>query len=153
MGADRSDIVTCPACGKRNRVPAAARGVPRCGACRSPLPWITAADDETFESVVAEARLPVLLDLWAPWCGPCRMVSPMVEELGREFAGRLKVVKVNVDEAPGVARRFNAMSIPTLVLARGGEERSRQVGAGSKERLRSWVMKELDAESPAAAGG
>jgi thioredoxin 2 len=77
----------------------------------------------------------VLVDLWAPWCGPCRYVSPVLEELAREFAGRLKVVKVNVDDNPGLARRFDALSIPTLVVLRGGRVVERIVGALPKRDL------------------
>src|SRR5690554_5907745 len=111
-----ADIVRCESCGKRNRLPAGATGRPRCGACKAPLPWITAADDDTFADVAERSAMPVLLDLWAPWCAPCRFVSPAVEQMGRDYAGRLKVVKVNVDTAPATAARFRAMSIPTLVL-------------------------------------
>lgn len=139
------DIAACVTCGKRNRVPAAASGTPVCGACRSPLPWITSADDRSFADVAERARVPVLLDLWAPWCGPCRVVSPAVEQMGRDFAGKLKVVKVNVDEAPSVAGRFGAMSIPTLIILDAGAERSRQVGALPERALRSWVQQEIAA--------
>jgi thioredoxin 2 len=121
--------VRCPACGARNRVPATAAGSPRCGHCHAPLPWTVAADDATFDAVATEARLPILVDLWAPWCGPCRMVAPAVEQLATELAGRLKVVKVNVDEAPGVATRFGARSIPTLLVLSRGATVERIVGA------------------------
>ena len=96
-----AEIVTCSNCGKRNRVPAAARGIARCAACHTALPWLTAAGDDDFDEVVTASSLPVLVDLWAPWCGPCRVVAPGVEQAAQELAGRLKVVKVNVDEAPG----------------------------------------------------
>ena len=99
-----ADIVTCPNCGKRNRVPAKARGVPRCANCHTALPWLTAAGDGDFEEVAGNSTLPVLVDLWAPWCGPCRIVEPGVERAAGSLAGRLKVVKVNVDEAPGPFR-------------------------------------------------
>ena len=124
-----AEIVTCSNCGKRNRLPAVARGVARCAACHTALPWLTAAGDGDFEQVVTASSLPVLLDLWAPWCGPCRVVAPGVEQAARELAGRLKVVKVNVDEAPRVAERFDARGIPTLLILRQGRELARQVGA------------------------
>ncbi len=133
-----SDIVTCPSCGKRNRVPPAAAGTSRCAACHTPLPWLVAAGDADFDAVVA-ARPAVLVDLWAPWCGPCRLVAPGVDQAARELAGRLKVVKVNVDEAPRVAQRFEAMSIPTLVVLRGGRVVARQVGALPPDRLVAWA--------------
>src|SRR3979411_962132 len=98
-------IVQCPVCSKKNRVPAVAAGVPRCGNCGSPLPWITDAGDNNFAAVVEEAAIPVLVDLWAPWCGPCRMVSPALERLASGFAGRVKLVKGHVDAAPPPAPR------------------------------------------------
>lgn len=134
-----SEIVVCPNCGRRNRVPATGPGTPRCGQCKNPLPWIATADDDTFSEVVEKAPTPVLLDLWAPWCGPCRAVSPALENLAREHAGELKLVKVNVDEAPGTARRFDAQSIPTMLLLDQGEARARQVGAGPEDALRRWL--------------
>jgi thioredoxin 2 len=117
-----AEIVTCSNCGKRNRLPAAATGVARCAACHTALPWLTAAGDGDFEEVVTASSLPVLLDLWAPWCGPCRVVAPGVERAARTLAGRLKAVKVNVDEAPRVAERFGVRGIPTLLILRQGRE-------------------------------
>lgn len=102
---DKSTVVSCTACGRRNPVPASATGTPRCGQCRAPLPWLTEAGSDDFDEVVMSADIPVLLDLWAPWCGPCRTVSPVLEDLAREEAGRIKLVKVNVDEAPDIADR------------------------------------------------
>jgi thioredoxin 2 len=134
-----AEIVTCANCGKRNRVPAAARGVARCAACHTALPWLTAAGDGDFDQVVTAASLPVLVDLWAPWCGPCRMVAPGVERAARTLAGRLKVAKVNVDEAPGVAERFGVRGIPTLLVLRQGREVARQVGAVPPPALLRWV--------------
>jgi thioredoxin 2 len=133
-----SDIVTCPSCSKRNRVPAAAAGTPRCAACHAPLPWLVATGDADFDDAIA-ARPAVLVDLWAPWCGPCRLVAPGVEQAAREFTGRLKVVKVNVDDAPDVSRRFEARSIPMLLVLRGGRVVARQVGAVPADRLVAWV--------------
>jgi thioredoxin 2 len=89
-----SHVVVCANCGTKNRVPAAADGVPRCGECHQPLRWIVNGSDEDFGSVVEASTVPVLVDMWAPWCGPCRMVSPVLEQLAGEFAGRLKLVKI-----------------------------------------------------------
>lgn len=141
MTANR--VVACTSCGQKNRVPAAASGTPRCGTCRAPLPWVVDAGDSDFAELASLATLPVLVDLWAPWCGPCRMVSPALERLAAELAGRLKLVKVNVDEAPVLARRFEARSIPTLVLLWRGRELGRQVGALPPPQLRSWVDRML----------
>jgi thioredoxin 2 len=134
-----AEIVTCANCGKRNRVPAAAMGMARCAACHTALPWLTAAGDGDFEQVVTAASLPVLVDLWAPWCGPCRVVAPGVEQAARTLAGRLKAVKVNVDEAPRVAERFGVRGIPTLLVLRRGREVARQVGAVPPPALVRWV--------------
>jgi thioredoxin 2 len=136
--------VRCPACGRRNRVPASATGSPRCGQCHAALPWLVTAGDATFDHVAVDARLPVLVDLWAPWCGPCRMVGPAVEQLATELAGRLKVVKVNVDEAPSVAARFDAMSIPTLLVLSHGQTVDRIVGALPAKELGIRVRAALD---------
>lgn len=134
-----SSIHACPSCGKRNRVPASSGGVPRCAECHRPLPWIVDAGDDTFAQIAESARVPVVVDLWAPWCGPCRMVSPVLEQLAREFAGRLKLVKVNVDEARRVQSRFGVRGIPTLVALRGGQEVARKVGAAPLAELRTWL--------------
>jgi len=101
------------------------------------------AGDETFAEVAEVSKIPVLVDLWAPWCGPCRMVSPALEKLARERAGRLKLVKVNVDEAPALARRFSAQSIPTLLVMRDGQVIGRQVGAAPEPALRTWLDQSL----------
>jgi thioredoxin 2 len=138
-GADRSAVVTCIGCGRRNRVPAAARGRVRCAGCEAELPWLVEADDSDFAAVVEDSRIPVLVDVWAPWCGPCRMVAPVVEQLSRERAGRLKVVKVNADTAPGVSARFGVRSIPTLLLFTDGHEKARTVGAQPADAMRRWL--------------
>jgi thioredoxin 2 len=135
----RADILTCPRCGRRNRVPAAASGAPRCAACGAALPWLVESDDAEFDDVVMAASLPVLVDLWAPWCGPCRVVDPGVERAAGTFAGRLKAVKVNADRAPGVTARFQALSVPTLLLLRQGKVQVRQVGALPPDALLRWV--------------
>jgi thioredoxin 2 len=132
-------VVVCSNCGKKNRVPAASSGLPRCGNCHSPLPWIAEADDNTYASVVEGTSVPVLVDLWAPWCGPCRMVSPALEALARSHAGRVKLVKVNVDASPQTARRFGVQGIPTLLVLHHGEVVSRQTGAAPEHVLRSWL--------------
>jgi thioredoxin 2 len=149
MGAT---VVQCGVCGKKNRVPAAATGTPRCGNCRAPLPWLAEAGEKDFAEVVERSGLPVLVDLWAPWCGPCHMVSPTLEKLAGEFAGRVKLVKVNVDEAAGIGGRFAVQGIPTLLLMRGGTVVARQTGAAPEAALRSWLEQAL-AQYREAAGG
>jgi thioredoxin 2 len=137
-------IVTCPNCGTKNRIASQREGVPRCGKCHSALPWIVEATQATFDEEIA-ASIPVLVDFWAPWCGPCRMVTPAVENLARELSGRLKVVKLNVDEAPEVAGRYGVQGIPLLVLLRDGQEIARQVGAVPQPALRTWLDSHLGA--------
>jgi thioredoxin 2 len=137
------DLIKCPHCGRRNRVPAVASGTPRCGNCHEPLPWIVNTSDAGFAEVAEKSSVPVLVDLWAPWCGPCRMVSPALEQLATERAGRIKLVKVNVDESPGLQQRFGIQSIPTLMLLRDGKLVARQVGAAPVDTLRAWVEQSL----------
>jgi thioredoxin 2 len=138
-----AEVITCPHCGRRNRVPAVASGYPRCGNCHQPLPWITDAGDNDFAEVAEAASLPVVVDLWAPWCGPCRMVSPALAQVATEMAGRIKLVKVNVDEAPRLQQRFGVQSIPTLLVLRKGEVIARQVGAVPEPAIKNWVNQAL----------
>jgi thioredoxin 2 len=133
-----AEITECPSCRTKNRVPVAASGTPRCGSCHRDLPWLVAAGEGDFDAAVT-TKLPVLVDLWAPWCGPCRMVAPGVEKAASELAGSLKVVKVNVDDAPGVSARFAVQGIPTLLVLRDGRAVARQVGALPADRLVQWV--------------
>ena len=140
----RTNVIICPNCGAKNRLPAANPGVPQCGRCHHPLPWLTTATDDDFDAVVLGARLPVLVDLWAPWCGPCRIVEPGVQHVAHEFAGRLKVTKVNVDTAPHTAQHYQAQSIPMLLWIRNREVRRRQVGALPPPALVEWVTAALD---------
>ncbi|MGL4256001.1 thioredoxin [Microbacterium sp.] len=144
-------IVVCPHCGTKNRVPAAAPGAPRCGRCRKPLPWMIDTSDADFATVVDESTIPVLVDVWAPWCGPCRMVSPALEQLATELAGKLKLVKVNADEAPRVSHRFEVQAIPTLILMRRGRVIEKQVGAAPAHVLRSWLTQHLPADEAETA--
>ena len=136
-------IVDCPECGRRNRVPPIASGVPRCGNCHHPLPWIAEAGDDTFASVVEQATMPVLVDFWATWCAPCRMVSPALEQLARERAGELKLVKIDCDAAPKLVERFSVQAVPTLLVMRNGQILSRQSGAAPLDALRRWVEEAL----------
>ncbi|HMC08216.1 MAG TPA: thioredoxin [Actinomycetota bacterium] len=138
-------VVRCERCGTKNRVPLVAPGVPRCGRCKAPLPWIADADDDTFHDVAEASTIPVVVDLWAPWCGPCRMVSPALEQLARRYAGRVKLVKVNVDASPRLSARFGVQGIPTLLVMRGGEVLARQTGAAPEPVLRDWLDKTLEA--------
>lgn len=135
-------VVACASCGTRNRVPAGAGGRPRCASCHADLPWIVEAGDGDFDEAVRTDRL-VLVDLWAEWCGPCRMVAPILERLAADLAGRLKVVKVDVDAAPAIARRYDVRSIPTLLYVRDGAVVDTVIGAQSEHVLRSVVERHL----------
>jgi thioredoxin 2 len=143
MATSVMQMIRCPACGATNRVPQAklAQGLePVCGRCKTPLPAGNQAvndkpvtvTDATFQAQVERSPLPVLLDMWAPWCGPCLLVAPVIDQLAAELAGRVRVAKLNVDENPMVAARFNARSIPTLLLLKGGREVDRIVGVQPK---------------------
>ncbi len=145
--ADASGVVRCPSCGTKNRLRQSADAVPRCGKCHALLPWIAPASAATFDDEV-RAPVPVVVDFWAEWCGPCRMVEPVLERFATEHAGRMKLVKVDVDEERDLAQRFDAMSIPLLVTLRDGAEVSRIVGAPPPAELARRLEAALE---PAAA--
>ncbi len=132
-------IIDCPHCSARNRVGAISRGHPSCARCHEPLPWVVEADEASFGAETT-ATVPVLVDFWAPWCGPCRAVAPVLSELAARHAGRLKVVKVNVDDSPGPAAAFDARSIPLLVLIRDGLEVDRIIGAHPRAELEQRIF-------------
>jgi len=138
-----SRVIECPNCGRRNRVLSAAEGVPKCGNCHKPLPWVTEAGDDDFGDVAERASILVLVDMWATWCGPCRQVSPALEQVARDLAGRIKLVKVDVDKAPKVSERFTIQAVPTLILMRDGKTVARRAGAAPAAALRGWVDEAL----------
>jgi thioredoxin 2 len=111
---------------------------PVCGRCKTPLPLQEkplTVTDATFLTDVERAPLPVLLDLWAPWCGPCRMIAPVIDELASKMAGRLRVAKINIDENPVTATRFNVRSIPALLILKEGKEIDRIIGVQPKSEI------------------
>lgn len=102
------------------------------------------ADEASFEEEVLNSDVPVLVDFWAEWCGPCKMIAPVLEELSTELEGQLKIVKLDVDNNPNIATKYGIMSIPTLVVFKDGAEVSRERGALPKSTLISWLGKELN---------
>ena len=137
--ATNSLLIRCGCCGAQNRVSAGKeKGAPVCGKCKTPLapearPVIVT--DANYAAEVESSPLPVLLDLWAAWCAPCRMIAPVVEQIAREFAGKIRVGKLDVDQNPQTAARFNVQGIPTLLILKNGREIDRIVGAASKETI------------------
>jgi len=143
-------VVGCPQCGARNRLKVPPRDqVPVCGKCRHPLPWIVDGTDISFRRELETSAL-VLVDFWAEWCAPCRRTAPLLQELAREKAGQLKVVKINVDQNPATSGQFNIRSIPTMILFKGGRPLETLVGALSQDALLEKLSPHLD---PASAPG
>jgi thioredoxin 2 len=134
-------LIRCPQCGTTNRVPQQklqADVQPVCGRCKALLPvgnQIVTATDADFADQIERSPVPVLVDMWAPWCGPCRMIAPAVEQLASDFAGRLRVAKLNVDENPVTSERFNIRGIPALVIIKQGREVDRIVGVQPKAEI------------------
>lgn len=123
-----SAVTACPSCGTKNRLPVASSGRPQCASCHQPLPWLVDATDADLNAALKTNQL-VLIDLWAPWCAPCRQVAPILERLSVRYAGRVKVVKINVDNNRRSSARFEASSIPTLVMMKDGDVVAHLVGA------------------------
>ena len=133
-------MIVCPACGATNRVPGdkVAQGLaPVCGKCKTPLPMgkPQPVTDASFAQDVERSPVPVLVDAWAPWCGPCHMIAPVIDQLATELAGRVRVVKLNVDDNPRTAARFDLRSIPTLLVLKDGREIDRLVGVQLKQEI------------------
>ena len=128
-------IIHCPQCGSNNKINVPNHDkVPVCGKCKNPLPWVVSGTDISFRKEL-DTSTPVLVDFWAEWCSPCRMTAPILEDLAREKAGKIKIVKVNVDQNPATAGRFNILSIPTLILFEDGQPVETLIGAMSKDAL------------------
>ena len=138
----RKATVPCPACGRLNRVDLArAKDGPKCGACKRPIPLdhplpIT---DRSMERVLSDTEVPVVVDFYADWCGPCKMMAPLLDDLARERAGELLVAKLDTDRNPAMSTRFGIRGIPNLIVFRGGREVAREVGAIPRPRLNALV--------------
>jgi thioredoxin 2 len=136
-------LIRCPSCGALNRVPLekVERGLaPSCGRCKTSLPLQvkpTIVTDATFSAEVERSALPVVVDMWAEWCGPCHMIAPLIDELASQMAGRVRFAKLNIDENPATAAHFGVHSIPTLLVFKAGKEIDRIVGVQPKSVIQS----------------
>jgi thioredoxin 2 len=145
-------VIRCPHCGTPNRVRPSNTGIPRCANCHLALPWAVSTGESGFDAEIT-ASVPVVVDFWAPWCGPCRTISPALERLTARYAGRIKLIKVNVDDNPAIASRYGAQSIPLLVLIDHGHEVDRRVGAVPEAQLTTWLEPHLATAASDPDGG
>ena len=149
---DRGVVTACPACGQKNRRAYGRLGeAMRCGQCKQELPPLAspveAGSTADFDRLIAEASLPVVVDYWAPWCGPCRMVVPELQKVAARQAGRALVVKVNTDVLPELGQRFNIRSIPTLAVFVGGREAKSTVGVRPADQIEALIEQATSATS------
>ncbi len=140
----------CPNCGQRNRVPfASLGGLAKCGRCSTPIPApdssLVIEDEGVFDALVSSARVPVLVDFWAEWCGPCKMMAPELERVAVNLQGKALVAKVNTEIVPAVAQRFQIAAIPTLVLFVSGSEKGRLQGARPAAQVQRFVQEQAGA--------
>jgi thioredoxin 2 len=143
---ERGVIVACTACGKKNRLAYEKLGeAVKCGQCKAPINApaqpIELHSSADFDRLVATSSLPVVVDYWAPWCGPCRMVAPELQKVAARQAGQMIVVKVNTDELSDLGQRFGIRSIPTLAVFEGGKEIARESGARPAEQIEAFIAR------------
>jgi len=139
---DFQQHIACPQCGTVNRVPDDRLGDgPKCGKCRHPLSSATPAEltDANFSALVERTSIPVVVDFWAPWCGPCKAMAPHFERAAAQLGPRIRFGKINTDDNPRTAGRFGIRSIPTLILFSSGRETARQPGAMDANALSAWI--------------
>jgi thioredoxin 2 len=152
---DRGIVVACTNCGKKNRLAFdKLDGAVRCGECKQPIPSMSVPvelqSNADFDRIVAQSSVPVLVDFWAPWCGPCRMVAPELEKVAARQSGKLLVVKVNTDQLGDLGQRFNIRSIPTLAVFVNGREAARVAGARQASDVEAWVQQTAQAAQQGA---
>ncbi|HKC25285.1 MAG TPA: thioredoxin domain-containing protein [Thermoanaerobaculia bacterium] len=137
-------IIACPSCQKKNRVKAEhLADVNRCGSCKRELPAISApidADPSLFDEITAKARVPILVDFWASWCGPCRRAAPEVARTAEELAGQALVLKVNTEKHPELGARFRVQGIPSFLVMRDGRVVFQQAGLVSSSEMTRWLL-------------
>ena len=149
--ANERVLIRCRSCGTRNRIPVARlQDSPRCGRCKKPFPPIPVTSrpvmvtDRTFADEVIASHLPVLLDCWAAWCAPCGAMSPVLDDLARAYAGRLKIAKLNVDQNPMTASRYSVMSLPMLLFFRDGKVVDSAAGALPRQEIERFLYRFLN---------
>jgi thioredoxin 2 len=136
--AANAQIISCPKCGAKNRVDPAQTADAICGRCKTPLTaeahpvYVT---DQNFADEVESSPLPMLVDFWAGWCGPCRLIAPTIEQLAKELSGKVRMGKLDVDANQRVSARFGVRSLPTMIVFKDGKEVDRLIGAQSKEAI------------------
>ena len=141
---ERGILRNCARCGRRNRMRYAGLGQTfHCAQCKNELPAsdepVDARSDLVFDALISRSKLPMLVDFWAPWCGPCKMVAPEFRKVARETAGQFVLAKVNTEEVPSLAARFRVTAIPTMVLFENGLEVARQTGAMPAPEIRKFI--------------
>lgn len=145
---EKGVVVACSNCGRRNRIHyEQLNKAIRCGNCKKDISGVNVPVDvqaeELFNTFIASSALPVLVDFWAPWCGPCKMVAPEFQKVAEESTGKLIVAKVNTEEQHGLAQRFNISAIPTMILFQGGQEVAREAGARPASAIQAFVQQAL----------